>query len=74
MNIEMLQAIAVAVITGSFALAGTYYSNRKSSALLEYRLTQLEQKVTLHNNLVSRMYDVEARVTVLEEVCKDEHS
>ena len=60
-------SIVVALITALGALCGTYIANRKSAALMEYRLEQLEKKVDKHNNLVERMYHIEERVTVLEE-------
>lgn len=62
----MLQAIIVAIITGAFALAGTYVSNRKNAALLEYRISQLEAKMDKHEKLIERIHQVEERVTVLE--------
>ena len=36
----------------------------KTMSLVEYRLGQLEEKVDQHNNLVERMYAVEARLDV----------
>ena len=63
----MAESIVVALITAAGALIGTYSANRKSAALMEYRLEQLEKKVDKHNNLVERMYHIEERVTVLEE-------
>lgn len=66
----MTDAIIVALITGAFSFLGVYFSNRKSAALVEYRLEQLENKVQAHNNLVERMYAVEEKVTVQEEKIK----
>lgn len=37
--------IAVAVITALGAFLGTYLSNRKQTALMAYRIEQLEKKV-----------------------------
>lgn len=66
----MTDAIIVALITGAFSFLGVYFSNRKSAALVEYRLKQLEEKVQAHNNLVDRMYAVEERATILDEKMK----
>ena len=66
----MTDAIIVALITGAFSFLGVYISNRKSAAVVEYRLEQLEKKVQAHNNLVERMYAVEERTTVLDEKLK----
>lgn len=51
-------------------LAGTYFANRKSAALIAYRLEQLEKRVQAHNNLVERMYQVEERTELQEEKIK----
>ena len=66
----MTDAIVVALITGVFSFLGVYFSNRKSAALMEFRLKALEDKVQAHNNLVQRMYAVEERSTVIEEKMK----
>lgn len=66
----MTDAIIVALITGVFSFLGVYISNRKSAALMEFRLKALEEKVQAHNNLVQRMYAVEERSTVIEEKMK----
>jgi len=66
----MSEAIIVAVITGSVTLigtlAGSYFSQRKSTALITYRIGQLETKVDKHNHLVER-------ITVVEQSCKSAH-
>ena len=69
-----MESIIVAAITGGLALvgtlAGTYFANKKSSALIAYRLEALEKKVQAHNNLVERMYRVEERTASQEEKIK----
>ena len=62
----MPETIIVAIISLIGTLAGSYYSQRRSSALIAYRLEQLEKKVDKHNNLVEKMYKVEERLSVLE--------
>lgn len=66
----MNDAIIVAIVTGAFSFLGVYASNRKSAALMEYRLKQLEDKVAAHNNLVERMYAVEEKQTLTDEKLK----
>ena len=66
----MTDAIIVALITGGFSFLGVYFSNRKSAALVEYRLKQLEDKVQAHNNLVERMYEAEDRLNLTDEKLK----
>lgn len=67
----MSETIIVALITGGLALAGTlggsYLANRKSAALIAYRLEQLESKVQAHNNLVERTFRLEQHNEVQDE-------
>ena len=65
-----MESIIVATLALVGTLAGTYFSNRKSSALIAYRLEELERKVQAHNNLVERMYQVEERTELQEEKIK----
>lgn len=51
--------VIATAITAIFAFAGVYYSNRKSAAIQEYRLEQLEKKADLHNQVVERTYRLE---------------
>lgn len=61
----------VSITSGVGTLLGVILTNSKSKALMEYKIDQLEAKVTKHNNLIDRMYKAEARLDVLEEI---EHS
>jgi type VI protein secretion system component VasK len=63
----MTEAIIVALLGLVGTLAGSYLANRKSTALVIYRLEQLEQKVSKHNNLVERTYALEESVALLDE-------
>lgn len=63
---NIIGSVIVAVITGGLSLVGVYIANRKSAALMEYRLEQLEKKVDKHNNLVERMYAVEEKTQLQE--------
>ena len=62
----MWESIIVAVVTGLLSLASVYLSNRKSAALMEYRLQQLEKKVDIHNSVIDRTYKLEAATEVQE--------
>ena len=63
----MSESIIVALITGGLALIGTWLSNRKSAALLAYRMEQLEKKVEKHNSVIERTYQLEKDVARLED-------
>ena len=66
----MTEAIIVALLGLAGTLAGSYLANRKSTALIAYRLEQLEQKVSKHNNLVERTYKLEEHLAVVDESIK----
>lgn len=66
----MTETIIVAVLSLIGTMTGAYFANRKSAALLAYRLEELEKKVNKHNNLVERMYNIETRADVFEEKIK----
>lgn len=66
-----MNEIIIAIISGLCvaipSMIATYSNNKKMTALVEYRLNELEKKVNAHNNLIDRMYKVESRVTLLED-------
>lgn len=55
-------AFAGSAVTAICALLGTYFSNKKQTALMDYRLGQLEKKVGQHNNLEGRLIALETHV------------
>ena len=65
----MNEVLFASAITGIFSLLGTlagaYFSNRRSTALISYRLEQLEKKVNLHNSVIERTYILEKDTAVL---------
>ena len=65
-----METILVALLSLAGTLAGAYFANRKSSALIAYRLEQLEQKVNKHNNLIERTYALEESVALMDERVK----
>lgn len=64
-------AVLSALVTGVLSLIGVYIANRKSSALIAYRLEELEKKVQKHNNLIERTYVLEGQVSELQHDVKD---
>ena len=61
-------AFAASAVTAVCALIGTFLSNRKQTALMDYRLKQLEDKVGKHNNLEGRVIVLETKVEDLHHV------
>lgn len=66
----MTETIIVAIISLIGTLMGAYLANRKSSALIAYRLEQLELKVNKHNSLIERTYQLETDQSVMREQIK----
>ena len=65
MNTELWVQLAGYVISGLVAVLVANSQNNKTWALMKYRLEQLETKVDKHNNLVERMYKVEAELEAI---------
>ena len=66
----MAETIIVAVISFAGTLCGVYFANRKSTALIAYRMEQLEKKVDKHNTVIERTYRLEESAKVLDEKMK----
>ena len=62
----MTEAVVVAILGFAGTLLGAYFANRKSSALIAYRLQELEKKVDKHNTVIERTYELEKRADVIE--------
>lgn len=58
-------AFAASVVTALCALLGTYLANKKQTALMDYRLKKLEEKVGVHNGLEVRVVKLETRMNDL---------
>ena len=65
-----MASIAVAVLSLLGTLGGAYLANRKSTALIAYRLEKLEEKVNRHNSVIERTYRLEEQEQLLEERIK----
>ncbi len=66
----MMETIIVAVLSLAGTLCGAYFANRRSAALIAYRLEQLEGKVAKHNGVIDRTYRLEEQTVLLEEKIK----
>ncbi len=66
----MSDSIIIAVLSFLGTLLGAYIANRKSAAIMEYRLEQLEKKVDKHNTVIERTYALEKRADVTDEKIK----
>lgn len=68
----MIGEIIVAVIALVGTIAGTLIANRKTTALISYRLDILEKKQDKHNQVIERTYELEKDVAVIKEVLQNE--
>lgn len=66
----MSDTVVVALLSLLGTLAGSYFASRKSTALIAYRLEQLEEKVNKHNQVVERTYRLEDNDKLMEEKIK----
>lgn len=73
-----MQQILIAVISGLCvaipSIIATLSSNKKNNDLILYRINELDERVSAHNNLIDRMYKIETRVTLLEDSFKEAKS
>ena len=63
-------AILVCMINNHYQQEAVRKKHDETIALVDYRLQQLEKKVELHNNAVSRLYEVERQLGIDEEKIK----
>ena len=64
----MTEQVVVAILGFAGTLAGSLLGVLAAQKLTQYRLSQLEEKVSKHNNLVERTYILEGQMT---ECCHD---
>ena len=67
----MNEAIIVAVLGFAGTLLGSLFGVLAAQKLTQYRLSQLEEKVNKHNNLIDRTYKLEGRMENAEHDIKD---
>lgn len=67
MNAETI----VALISGLGTLAGSFAGIMASNKLTNYRIRQLEDKVSKHNNFAGRMPVVEEQIKVINHRIED---
>ena len=61
-----MESVITAVVTGVLTLVGVLVSNSRSQAVLEVKIDALAAKVEKHNSMIERQYEVERRVSVIE--------
>jgi len=66
----MTDTIIVALLSLVGTLAGAYFANKKTTALIIYRIDQLETKVNKHNQVIERTYELEKHEEITDEKIK----
>lgn len=61
-----MESVITAVVTGVLTLVGVLVSNSRSQAVLEVKIDALAAKVEKHNSMIERQYEVERRVSLIE--------
>jgi hypothetical protein len=67
----MSDAVIVAILGFAGTLLGSLFGVLAAQKLTQYRLSQLEEKVNKHNNLVERTFKLEGRMDEAEHDIKD---
>lgn len=67
----MNEAIIVAILGFAGTLLGSLLGVLAAQKLTQYRLSQLEEKVNKHNNLIERTFKLEGRMTAAEHDISD---
>lgn len=68
---QYLTEIIIGVLALIGTLGGSYLSHRRSTAIIAYRLEQLEKKVDKHNKFAERMPVVEEQMKVVNHRLED---
>lgn len=63
----MTDTLIVAAFSLIGTLAGAYFANKKTTALILYRLDTLENKVNKHNEVIERTYELEKHEEITDE-------
>lgn len=67
----MSESIIVAILGFAGTLTGSLFGILAAQKLTQYRLSQLEEKVNKHNNLVERTYVLEGQMVEVQHDIKD---
>ena len=67
----MTESVVVALLSLLGTLGGSFAGIITSNRLVNYRLQQLEKRVSKHNSLVERTYALEGRMNEAEHALRD---
>lgn len=69
--ITVTEAIIVAILGFAGTLLGSLLGVLAAQKLTQYRLSQLEEKVNKHNNIIERTFKLEGRMDEAEHDIRD---
>ena len=69
-DMSYIVEIVIAIIAFCGTALGAFAANKKQTALISYRLEQLEKKVDLHNQVIERTYKLEEQAALMDERLK----
>ena len=61
-----MESVMAAAVTGVLTLLGVLVSNSKSRAVMEVKIDALTEKVSAHNHLIERTYQLEQQMAVAQ--------
>ena len=67
----MNEAIIVALLGFAGTLVGSLFGVLTAQKLTQYRIAQLEEKVSRHNNLIERTFKLEGQMAEVQHDIKD---
>ena len=67
----MNEAIIVALLGFAGTLVGSRFGGLTDQKLTQYRIAQLEEKVSRHNNLIERTFKLEGQMQEVQHDIKD---
>lgn len=67
-------AFAASAVTALLSFLGVYISNRKQTALMDYRIQQIEKKMEKMEDKIGQHNNLEGRVIKLETQMTDLHA
>ena len=67
----MTEAIIVALLGFAGTLVGSLFGVLTAQKLTQYRIAQLEEKVSRHNNLIERTFKLEGQMQEVQHDIKD---
>ena len=61
-----MESLVTALVTGGLTLAGVIVSNRRSQAVMEFKIDELAKRVEKHNGMIERTYALEQDMAVAQ--------